>query len=120
LRKEEEILVASFHSNMDSTPTRCSDSEYETRKKLLETIKLFSRSEQEEVFRILKRNSEEVSENRNGLFFDIAMLKQKTADELYGWSSFCVQNNKLFSERSKVLEELSGGSVVAAGGVKTA
>jgi hypothetical protein len=68
------------------------------------------------VYRILKRNSEEVSENRNGLFFDLAMLKQKTADELHGWSSFCIQNTSLFNERSKVLEELSGVSAVAAGG----
>jgi hypothetical protein len=46
-----------------------STADFEIRKRLYEEIKKFNRTEQEELFRILKRENEEVSENRNGIFF---------------------------------------------------
>jgi hypothetical protein len=85
---------------------RCSDAEYEKRKRIFETIKGFTRTEQEEVYRILKRNTEEVSSNRNGMFFDLVMLKQKTIDEIVEWIEFCSKNSKLFQERDVELEKL--------------
>ena len=45
------------------------DIDFENRKRLFEHIKQFNRTEQEELYRILRRSQEEMSENRNGIFF---------------------------------------------------
>lgn len=91
---------------MDSLRSAMSDDEYERRKKLLDNIRLFTRPEQEEVFRILKKNQETVSENSNGLFFDLVVLKSSTIEELEAWKIFCLKNRESFEQRSKELEAL--------------
>lgn len=91
---------------MDTVRSGMSDEEYERRKKLLETIRGFSRAEQEEVYRILKKNQETVSENSNGLFFDLVVLKSQTIHDLEGWKLFCQTNRDTFEQRSKEIEAL--------------
>ncbi len=51
------------------------DTEYDLRKKMYEEIKTFNRTELEELYKLLRRNSEEISENRNGMFFDLLSIK---------------------------------------------
>ena len=82
------------------------DIDFEQRKKLFDEIKQFNRHEQEELFRILKRAGEEMSENRNGIFFDLMILKQDTIDTICKWIAFCSKNHSNFESREKELSKL--------------
>jgi hypothetical protein len=81
--------------------------DFELRKRLHEEIKKFNRTEQEELFRILKRENEEVSENRNGIFFDLTVIKESTLTKIKEWITFCKKNTTEFEEREKELELLT-------------
>ena len=81
--------------------------DFETRKRLHEEIKKFNRTEQEELFRILKRENEEVSENRNGIFFDLTVIKETTLNKIKEWIAFCKNNTSEFEEREKEIELLT-------------
>ena len=83
--------------------------DFETRKRLHEEIKKFNRTEQEELFRILKRENEEVSENRNGIFFDLTAIKDSTLNKIKEWIIFCKKNTTEFEEREKEMELLTKG-----------
>ena len=83
--------------------------DFETRKRLHEEIKKFNRTEQEELFRILKRENEEVSENRNGIFFDLTVIKESTLNKIKEWIDFCKKNTTEFEEREKEMELLTKG-----------
>lgn len=80
--------------------------DFETKRKIHEEIKKFNRTEQEELFRILKRCSEEVSENRNGIFFDLLLLKDDTILKIQEWIQFCSQNNESFTQRETAMSNL--------------
>lgn len=45
--------------------------EYDLRKQFIEELKTLNKSDYEEMFRIIKLNNVEYSENSNGIFFDI-------------------------------------------------
>jgi hypothetical protein len=81
--------------------------DFELRKKLFNEIKQFNRTEQEELFRILKRNGEDVSENRNGIFFDLMALKEDTISKVEEWVTFCRNNNSEFKSREDELVEIA-------------
>ncbi len=83
------------------------DTDFDTRKQLFEEIKQFNRTEQEELYRILKRAGEDVSENRNGIFFDLMSLKRETIDKIYEWITFCSSNRTSFESREKELTQLA-------------
>ena len=58
----------SLETPTESKVANLSQDEYDRRRKLWEAIKILIKSEQEELFRILKRNEVEVTENTNGIF----------------------------------------------------
>lgn len=80
--------------------------DYEIRKKIFDEIKKFSRTEQEELFRILRRCNEEFSETKNGIFFDINNLKQTTIKEIQIYITFWSKNKVTFEIREKEMSEL--------------
>ncbi len=80
--------------------------DYEGRKRIFEEIKKFLRTEQEELYRILKRNDEEVSENKNGMFFDIMNLKEETMTNIQEYIQFTTKNRKELAEREQALVQL--------------
>jgi hypothetical protein len=82
-------------------------SDFESRKRLFDEIKLFNRTEQEELFRILRKQGEEVSENRNGIFFDLMSLQADTIVKVQEWVDFCKKNNTDFQSREDELVELA-------------
>ena len=82
------------------------DSDFETRKKIFEEIKRFNRTELEELYKVLRRCSEEVSENRNGIFFDLLLLKDDTILKIQEWIQFCSQNNESFTQRETAMSNL--------------
>ena len=83
------------------------DVEFETRKKIFEEVKNFTRTEQEELYRILRRCNEEMSENRNGIFFDMMVLKSSTIEKIEEWILFCHKNRASFETREKQMTSLA-------------
>ena len=67
---------------------------YEDRKLFLEQLGSLSRSEQEEIFRIVKRHNDAYSENTNGIFFDVASLRDTTFESLNEFMIFCMKNRE--------------------------
>jgi hypothetical protein len=80
--------------------------EYEERKLFLEQLQILSRNEQEEIFRIIKRNNEIWSENSNGIFFDVASLQENTFRRLQEFIQFCLENRREQDERIRQMNEL--------------
>jgi hypothetical protein len=69
-------------------------SSYDHRKQFLEQLGQLSRSELEEVFRIIKRNNDIFSENTNGIFFNVADLREDTFIKLNDFMNFCMKNRE--------------------------
>ena len=83
------------------------DNQYEERKIIFEEIKSFNRTELEELYRILIRCKEEISENKNGMVFDLNNVTQETIQEIKGWITFCKRNRASFALREKEMSELA-------------
>jgi hypothetical protein len=75
--------------------------EYEQRKSFLEDLKLLNKVEKEEVYRILKKNFASVSENSNGIFFDVSSLERETFQQLLTFMEFCKKNRQEFESREQ-------------------
>jgi hypothetical protein len=90
----------------ESKVANLSQDEYDRRRKLWEAIKILIKSEQEELYRILKRNEVEVTENTNGIFFDVGKLSQTVVAEIEKFLQFCQQNRVNFEQRDKEMENL--------------
>jgi hypothetical protein len=90
----------------ESKVASLSQDEYDRRRKLWEAIKILIKSEQEELYRILKRNEVEVTENTNGIFFDVGKLSQTVVAEIEKFLQFCQQNRVNFEQRDKEMENL--------------
>jgi hypothetical protein len=80
---------------------------YEQRKQYFENLKILVKSEYEEVYRILRRNKVEHTENSNGIFFDVSLLTSDTFQQLEEHMNFCLQNRRAEENRSKQLATLS-------------
>lgn len=81
--------------------------DYERRKELSKDIGALSRPELEELYRILRREGGEFSENSNGIFFDVSALPVHVFEALWKFINFCKSNAKSLEERSKVIGDLS-------------
>ncbi len=55
---------------------------YEQRKKLAEELKVLSKDQYEEVYRIIKRAGAPYSENSNGIFFDLNVVADEVVEQL--------------------------------------
>ena len=93
-------------STSEKTLQTLTAEEYEQRKKIWETIKTLNKSEQEELFKILKFSNVEYTENTNGIFFDVAKLSDTTIQKIMNFLAFCAQNRVDFEERDKTMENL--------------
>jgi hypothetical protein len=62
---------------------------YEARKQFLEDLKILSKEEYQEIFRIIKRNNIEYSENSNGVFFDLMNVSNEIFEKLSSFITFC-------------------------------
>ena len=77
-----------------------------TRKHLYDTIAIITKMEQEEVFRILKREHVEFTENANGVFFDISAVESAAFLKLLSFTNLCLEQRKNQELRERQLEEL--------------
>lgn len=74
--------------------------EYERRRLFCDVIRGLNRSEHIEIARILRKNGITFSENRSGIFFDMARLPQGVYEELVQFHSFVGQSEVELSRRS--------------------
>lgn len=98
---------------MSASAAGLTNEEYEERKRFLDDLKQLVVSEQEEIFRILKRGGSEFSENTNGIFFDVSRLPLEVFQEMKKFLVFCKENRKNFEERDREMEDsrLNLGSI---------
>jgi hypothetical protein len=80
--------------------------EYEKRKRFCKEMEMLSRSELEELYRILRRENGEFSENSNGIFFDVGTLPASVFEALCKFVEFCKSNAKDLEERNKIINEM--------------
>ena len=81
--------------------------DYDRRKEFCKDIGLLSRPELEELYRILRREGGEFSENSNGIFFDVSSLPSNIFEALWKFIDFCKSNAKNLEERSKMIDDMS-------------
>ena len=79
------------------------DDDYEQRKEFCKEIHTLSRSELEEIYRILRREGGVFSENSNGIFFDVASLPAPVFQAMWKFIDFCKSNAKDLEERNKII-----------------
>ena len=89
---------------MSATAASLTNEEYEERKKMLDEFKKLVKSEQEQIFSILKKYKIDYSENTNGIFFDMSRVSKTAFDTMKGFISFCQANRDEFELRDKALE----------------
>lgn len=79
---------------------------YESKKQLLDDMKMLSKEEYYEVFRIIKRNNVGYTENSNGIFFDISTLSDEIYEKLSSFMSYCKSQRKSEEERTQEMNTL--------------
>jgi hypothetical protein len=85
---------------------------YEDRKIIFENIKLLSNTEQEEIYRIIKRYKQEYTENSNGIFFDLMTIDNECFFKMKEYIEFCLKNRQEHEERLKELDTLRNETYV--------
>jgi hypothetical protein len=75
--------------------------DYDTRKQLLEDLKILNKFEQEEIYRILKLSNSIFTENSNGIFFDVSRLHDSVFEQIVVFINFCKQNRENFQTREE-------------------
>ncbi len=89
---------------MSSLANTLTNEEYEERKRVLQELKKLVKSEQEQIFFILKRYKVEYSENSNGVFFDLNRVPKEPFDEIQKFLTFCQTNRNNFEARDREME----------------
>jgi len=89
---------------MSATAASLTNEEYEDRKKMLDELKRLVKSEQEQIFAILKKHKMEFSENTNGVFFDMSRVSKIAFDDMKAFITFCQANRTEFEARDRALE----------------
>ena len=81
-------------------------SNYVERKKVFERIKVLVKSEQEELFRLIRKTKVNYTENSNGIFFDLSTVSQETFNQIKEYLDFCLKTRQEDTERLKELETI--------------
>jgi hypothetical protein len=85
--------------------------DYEARKQFLEDLKFLSKEEYEELFRIIKRNNIDYSENSNGVFFDLTSISNDIFSKLVTFLDFCKVQKKSEEVRAQEMDTLRSETV---------
>jgi hypothetical protein len=64
-------------------------------------IELLTENELAEVFKIIKKNNEKYSTNKNGIFINLTTIKKVTVIELSNFLYFCENNDKIFDKEEE-------------------
>jgi hypothetical protein len=82
---------------MSASAASLTQEEYEQRKLFADEVKLLTRNEMEEIYKLLKAKQAEYSENSNGVFFDVSKLPAEIFLELQKFMVFCKKNRDEFT-----------------------
>ena len=83
-----------------------SKEEYERRKTMLDEFKHLSKPEYEELFRILKIEHVQYTENSNGIHFDLGGVPTEVVEKLQAFLQLVRQHAKEDAERTKAMDNL--------------
>ncbi len=86
--------------------------DYESRKQLLEEIKKLSIDQYKELFRILKRNNVNFTENSNGVFFDLNSVSESTIVDIQQFVSLSQAQRNAEEERTNEMNTLRNETIV--------
>jgi dsDNA-specific endonuclease/ATPase MutS2 len=79
-------------------------STYEDRKKMFDTMKILVKSEQEEIYRIIRKSKETYTENSNGIFFDMASISEPSYLQIKEYLDFCLKTREDMDNRQKEID----------------
>ena len=79
---------------------------YDDRKKVFENIKGLVKTEQEEIFRIIRKTKENYTENSNGIFFDLNSISDESFGLIKEYINFCLKTRQEHESRLKELETI--------------
>jgi hypothetical protein len=82
---------------MSASAASLTQVEYDQRKIFADEVKLLTRNEMEEIYKLLKIKKVEYSENSNGVFFDASKLPAEIFSELQKFMIFCKKNRDEFT-----------------------
>jgi hypothetical protein len=85
---------------------KISPDEYERRKEFCDAMKTMGRSEYIEIARILRKHAITISENRSGMYFDMAKLPQDVFEELLQFRDFVSQTTKELEKRNEIIRTM--------------
>jgi hypothetical protein len=100
-------MKSSRVQRVPSSPLTELEMSYDQRKQFFENLKILVKSEYEEIFRILKKNHEDFTENSNGIFFDVVAVSETTFEQFQEYMHFCLENRRAEEGRTKQLASLS-------------
>jgi hypothetical protein len=83
---------------------------YEDRKKMFEIMKMLVKSEQEEVYRIIRKTKETYTENSNGIFFDLASISESSYLQIKEYLDFCIKTRIEMDSRQKEIDYIRSQS----------
>jgi hypothetical protein len=89
---------------MSTSVNTLTNEDYEERKRVLNDLKSLVKSEQEQIFLVLKRYKIDYSENSNGVFFDLSRVSKEPFEEIQKFLAFCQRNRNDFEARDKQME----------------
>lgn len=79
-------------------------STYEDRKKMFEVMKILVKSEQEEIYRIIRKSKETYTENSNGIFFDLSSISEYAYSQIKEYLEFCIKTRQEMDSRQKEID----------------
>jgi hypothetical protein len=79
---------------------------YVDRKQIFDNIKVLVKPEQEEVFRIIRKNKVVYTENSNGIFFDLSTVTDSALEQINEYINFCLKTRQEHETRLKDLETI--------------
>lgn len=75
------------------------------RRHLVEKINALSDTEHEEIFKIMRYNGIEFTQNKNGIFFNISTVDHAVIEQISNFVSFSSENKKNLDEYDKKINE---------------
>ena len=98
------LLINNICTELEMATVLGNSSNYEERKKVFDTIKVLVKSEQEEIFRIVRKSKENYTENSNGIFFDLSAFSEETFSQIKEYLNYCLKTRQEDEDRLKELE----------------
>lgn len=81
------------------------------KKKLFDKITFLSKTEHEEIFKLIKKYNEQntnqiyFSKNKNGVFFNLSDINDIVCNEIENFVNYCIENKKILDDYDKKLNE---------------